>query len=97
MFDDDTLREIDKSVTRVLNDAGLHQPPIRIEPLLEHLEVDRGFYDLDDPSLLRSFWHKVKVKGHKLKNIIKNINLSAVWCMATRSRTNLSRSVTTSA
>lgn len=79
MIDNDTVREIDKSVMRVLKDAGIRQPPIRVEPLLEHLDVDRGFYDLNDPSLLRSFWHKVKVKGHKLKKIIKNVNLSAVW------------------
>jgi hypothetical protein len=79
MVDDYTLREIDKSVMRVLKDAGLRRPPIRVEPLLAHLEVDRGFYDLEDPTLLRSFWHKVKVKGHKLKNIIQSINLAAVW------------------
>jgi Zn-dependent peptidase ImmA (M78 family) len=79
MVDNDTLREIDISVMRVLRDAGLRKPPIRVEPLLEHLKVDRGFYDLEDPSLLRSCWHKVKVKGHKLKNIIKNIKLAALW------------------
>ena len=41
--------------------------------ILEHLEVYREFYDLEDPSLLQRFWHKVQVKGKKLAKIAKKI------------------------
>ena len=79
MLDNTTKNEIDKSVNKILKECGLLNPPIKVESLLEYLEVDRNFYDLEDPTLLRKFWHKVKVKGYKLKNIVKTISLAAVW------------------
>ncbi len=51
-MDERTRQEIDKAVARTLRDAGLKDPPFRIEDLLQHMEVHRGFYDLEDPSLL---------------------------------------------
>jgi hypothetical protein len=65
-MDDLTRREIDKVTERTLREAGLTFPPIRIEFLLEHLRVHRDFYDLQDPSLLQRFWHKVRVEKQKL-------------------------------
>lgn len=57
MTDEATCRQIDKVVDRALEDAGLKEPPFMIEDLLEYLEVDRDFYDLEDVRLLRRFWH----------------------------------------
>ena len=79
MIDDSTRNEIDKAVSRTLREAGMREPPFKILEILEYLEVNRQFYDLEDPSLIRSVWHKVKVKGQRLKNIAKKINLSALW------------------
>ena len=57
MTDEATCRQIDKVVDRDLEDAGLKEPPFMIEDLLEYLEVNRDFYDLEDVRLLRRFWH----------------------------------------
>jgi len=58
-MDEKTRREIDKVVQKTLKDAGLTEPPVEIGDLLQYLEVRRNFYDLEDPSLLRRFWHRV--------------------------------------
>ena len=46
---------------------------------LEHLELYRDYYDLEDPALLRKFWHKVKVRGRKLIKVVRKIKLAGVW------------------
>ena len=79
MIDNQTKREIDKVVMKTLKEARMKGPPFLIEDLLEHLEIDREFYDLDNPSLLRRFVHKVKVKGKVLSKIKEKIKLSAIW------------------
>jgi len=50
-----------------------------IKDLLEYLEVNRDFLDLEDPNLLQRFWHKVKIGQEKLIKVIKKIKLAAVW------------------
>jgi hypothetical protein len=77
--DESTRREIDKVVNKTLNDAGLKDPPFLIEQILEYLNVDREFYDLEDVTLLRRFWHRVKVNGRKLVSIARKIDLHAIW------------------
>ena len=79
MIDNSTKREIDTVVTRTLKEAGMREPPFHIGDLLEYLEVDRSFYDLEDPGLLRRFWHKVRVRGRVLSKIKDKIKLAAVW------------------
>lgn len=79
MIDNITCREIDKVVAKTLKDAGLTQPPIRIEDFLDYLEVNRDFYDLEDPNLLKRFWHKVKVEKKRLIKVVRKIKLAAVW------------------
>jgi len=79
MIDDFTKHEIDKVVNKTLKEAGMREPPFLIDDLLEHLEIDRGFYDLENPSLMRRFWHKVKVKGKILSKIKETIKLDAIW------------------
>jgi hypothetical protein len=74
-----TRREIDKSVTKILRDADLTKPPIKIENLLHYLDVHRSFYDLEDPNLLQRFRHRVKVGGQKLINVVNKIKLEALW------------------
>jgi hypothetical protein len=78
-MDEPTRREIDKVVNKILRDADLTKPPIRIEALLHHLDVFRSFYDLEDPNLLQRFRHRVKVGGQKLINVINKIKLEALW------------------
>jgi hypothetical protein len=77
--DSSSAKEIDKLAAKVLREAGITRPPVKVEDLLEHLKVHREFYSLADPTLLQRLQHKVLVKGIKLVNVIKKIRLSAVW------------------
>ena len=86
MIDEPTKREIDKVVTKTLNEAGMKEPPFLIGDLLEHLEIDREFYDLKDPSFIRRFVHKVKVRGKILSKIREKIKLEAMWLPFKRRR-----------
>lgn len=79
MIKDSTKRKIDKAVAKTLKEAGMREPPFLIEDLLDHLELDREFYDLEDPGLLRLFQHKVKIKGKILSKIKETIKLAALW------------------
>jgi hypothetical protein len=79
MIDKSTKLEIDKTVLKTLKEAGMREPPFLIDNLLEHLKIDREFYDLEDPGLIRRFVHKVKVKGKILSKIKEKIKLSALW------------------
>ncbi|MFH1672462.1 MAG: hypothetical protein ABIF87_03425 [Pseudomonadota bacterium] len=79
MIKDSTKRKIDKAVAKTLKEAGMREPPFLIEDLLDYLELDREFYDLEDPGLLRRFQHKVKVKGKILSKIKKTVKLAALW------------------
>jgi hypothetical protein len=78
-MNDLTRKEIDRNVSRVLKDADIKTPPVKIEDILECIEIHRNFYDLDDPSLVQRVFHKIKVGGIKLKTITEKISLSAIW------------------
>ena len=73
-----TKRAIDKSVANVLRDAGIYEPPVRIERVLEHLELYREFYDLEDPSLLAKVKHKMQVEGRNVARILRKIKFLAM-------------------
>lgn len=79
MPDERTSKEIDKLMQRVLKEAGIVEPPVRIEDLLTHLDLHRDFYSLEDPTLLQRLWHKVRVEGHRLKQVVNKIKLAAIW------------------
>jgi hypothetical protein len=71
--------EIRKAAARILREAGIKAPPVRVEDLLEHLKVHREFYSLEDPTLLQRLQHKVRVQGQLLIKVVKKVNLAAVW------------------
>lgn len=71
--------EIEKAAARILREAGIKAPPVRVEELLEHLRVHREFYSLEDPNLLQRLQHKVQVHGHRLIGVVKKVRLAAVW------------------
>ena len=78
-MDDSTRREIDKIVKRTLREAGILKPPVQVAVLIEHLNLYRDFYDLEDPSILQRVRHKVRVHGRKLVEVARKITLHAVW------------------
>lgn len=77
-MNESTRTEIDKVIWRTLRDAGLVEPPVRIEDLLEHLKLHRDFYDLQNPTFLNHVAHRIQVGKHKLVQIIKSVKLFAV-------------------
>lgn len=77
-MDDLTRREIDKVVWSTLKDAGLTRPPVRIEDLLEHLRLNRTYYDLRDPGFCDKAKYKLLVAARKAAKVIRKINLVAV-------------------
>lgn len=79
MMDKSTRKEIDKVIWRTLRDAGLTQPPVRIEDLLQHLKLHRDFYDLENPTFLQRVAHKIQIGKHRLVEIIQSVKLFAVW------------------
>ena len=77
-MDEATTREIDKTVQRTLREAGTRRPPVRLEPVIKHLELHRDYYDLQDPSYLDRAKHKMVVGGRKLVEIVRKVSLQAV-------------------
>src|SRR6266446_7021994 len=78
-MDTRTSRDIDKAVARLLREAGIREPPVHIADVLEHVRVHRQFYNLEDPTLLQRFWHRVKVESKVLVDVVRRIRLTAVW------------------
>ncbi len=56
-----TRRAIDQATTKLLRDAGIIAPPVRIERVLATLAVHREFYDLENPSFLERAVHRVRI------------------------------------
>lgn len=78
-MDHKTRREIDKIVKRTLREAALTEPPIQVSVLIDHLNLHREFYNLQDPSLLQRLRHKVQIHGRRLAQLATKITLNAVW------------------
>ncbi len=77
-MDDATRREIDKASWKALREAGIFQPPVRIETLLAHLRLYREFYDLEDPGFLDRAKHRIRIHGRRLVDILRKVRLAAV-------------------
>jgi len=77
-MDDATRREIEKVAWQTLRDAGLTEPPISLELLLDHLELFREFYDLQNPGFLDRAKHRMRINGRKILGVLTKIKLQAV-------------------
>jgi Zn-dependent peptidase ImmA (M78 family) len=77
-MDQATRKEIQRITAETLRDAGLTEPPLSVERLLEHLRLYRDYYDLSDPGFLDRAKHKLRVHGQKLVEIINKVRLKAV-------------------
>lgn len=73
-----TRAEIDKIAWQVLRDAGLTEPPIKVEDLLEYLKLNRSFYDLQDPGLFDRAKHRLKIGSQKFAKMLGKLKLQAV-------------------
>ena len=77
-LDPRTRNEIKKVTRSLLRDAGITAPPVRIPGIIEHLQLYREFYDLQNPSFLDRSKHKIVVGARKLVEIVKKVRLVAV-------------------
>jgi hypothetical protein len=73
-----TRAEIQRIAARTLQDAGLTEPPLSVERLLEHVQLHRDYYDLSNPGFLDRAKHKLRIHGRKLVEIVKKVRLQAV-------------------
>lgn len=71
-MDDATREHLDGIIGRLLRDAGIRQPSVRVEVLLEHLRLHRSFYDLEDPGFLDKAWHRFTIGKHRLVDFVRN-------------------------
>lgn len=78
-MDKQTKDEIDRLVREMLKDGHFTSAPILIEDVLGHLHVHRKFYDLEDPTLLQKFIHKVQIGKQRIQDVVRKIKLAAVW------------------
>ena len=77
-MDEATRREIERVAETTLQEAGLVEPPLSVDHLLEHVELYRDYYDLSNPGFLDRVKHKLQIQGRRLKDIVDKIRLQAV-------------------
>lgn len=71
-------RDIDRLVRRLLRDSGSSEPPVNVEDVLQVLDLDLEFYDLEEPRLLKRVQHRVKVGAKRLAEYLDKIKLQAL-------------------
>lgn len=77
-MDEATRKAIQRIAARTLQDAGLAEPPLSVERLLEPVNLYRDYYDLWDPGFLDHAKHKLKIHGRRLVEIVNKVRLRAV-------------------
>ena len=77
-MDHATRLEIERIAASTLRDAGLREPPLNIEALLDHVQLHRDFYDLANPGFLERAKYKLRIEGHRLLDVLHKIRLQAV-------------------
>jgi hypothetical protein len=73
-----TRVEIERIAAATLRDAGVIEPPLPVEHLLEHVQLYRDYYDLTNPGFLDRVKHKLRIQGQRLADIINKVRLQAV-------------------
>ena len=81
-----TARDIDSRVERVLRGLGHPEPPLRLEDVRELLELDRVFYTVDDPGVVRETISRIRIGGIQLLkrptllvDVIRKCSLKALY------------------
>ena len=86
ILSDSTKVDIDKRVTRILNDLGNPAPPINHELVRELIKLDREYFQKDDPTILSELWSRLK-RGTKqliqrpslLADMLRDMSLRAAY------------------
>lgn len=81
-----TARDINDLVAKVLRDLGNPEPPLNLELVRELLRLDRHYYSSTDDSALREVAHRLVIAGKQvlarpslLKDVIQKLDLKALF------------------
>ena len=77
-IDPHTRTDIERLVKRILQDSGFREPPVDIYGVLETLNLDREFYDLEDPGLTHTLRHQIIIGAQRLSEIVEKVRLQAL-------------------
>jgi len=66
-------------VRRLLREIDCREPPVRIEDALEHLNLHRSYYNLENPTFVGRIVHRAKLTLRKLINVVAAIDLRGLW------------------
>lgn len=61
LVDQQTARDIDERVERVLRGLGDPEPPLRLEDVRALLKLDRIYYTADDPGLIDEVFSRIRI------------------------------------
>lgn len=80
------MRDINKRVSKILNDLGHPEPPLRLEVIRELLKLDLAYYSSSDQRFLTETIHRLTVAGKQvlqrpslLLDAVKKWDLKALW------------------
>ena len=81
-----TLADIDQRVERVIRGLGNPEPPLDLRQVRELLELDRGYYSTDDPTLLQETVSRLRIAGKQvlmrptlLVEAVRKLDLRALY------------------
>ena len=85
-LDSKTSNDIDKRITKILNDLDNPEPPLRLEIVRELLRLDFAFYSSSNTGAINETIHRLKVAGKQvidrpalLIDAIRKWDLKALW------------------
>lgn len=78
-MDRKTANEIDKRIQKIIKEMGLREPPLKIDDVVQHLNVHHSYYDLEDPNLLQEIFHRMRIGAKKAIDAAKKVNLKGLW------------------
>lgn len=78
-MDKHTHEDIDKRVRKLIKEMGVREPPLNMDDVVAHLEIDQQFYDINDPTLLDGLFHKMKLGAFKVKGVLKKVGMQGLW------------------
>ena len=61
-----TAADIDSRVDLILKDLGNPEPPLTLEMVRELLQLDFGYYSINNPGLLQETAHKIRLAGKQI-------------------------------
>ena len=86
LLSDNTAKDIDRRIKRILRGLGNPDPPLRLEDVRELLNLDRKFYTADDPSVVREYVSRVRIAGIQIYkrpklivDVIRKLSLQALY------------------